>query len=156
MKLSKYDPTDTPQALDQLRRELEKYPNARMHVREFRNGPPITAPIAVRVIGPDLDRLHDMARKVERVIEETPGTRDVQNPVRMSRTNLSLDIDSQKAALLGVPAGVHRSSDRVAGIPSALQTATATVRHRSHTDRCTPYVRSLDQCASDANANRCP
>jgi multidrug efflux pump subunit AcrB len=120
VKLSKYDPTDTPLAFDRLRRELEKYPNARIHVREFRNGPPITAPIAVRVIGPDLDRLHEVARKVERVIEETPGTRDVQNPVRMRRTNLSLDIDSQKAALLGVPAVEFDRAVRlaVAGIPA--------------------------------------
>src|SRR4029453_2033351 len=80
VKLSKYDPTDTPRELDQLRHELEKYPNPPTHVREFRNGPPITAPIAVRVIGPDLDRLHDVARKVEKVIEATPGTASGRNP----------------------------------------------------------------------------
>ncbi|HKS58390.1 MAG TPA: efflux RND transporter permease subunit [Steroidobacteraceae bacterium] len=120
VKLAKYDPDDTPRALDQLRRELEKYPNARIHVREFRNGPPITAPIAVRVIGADLDRLDDLAGKVEKIIAATPGTRDVDNPVRMRRTNLKLEIDSHKAALLGVPSVEFDRAVRlaVAGIPA--------------------------------------
>ena len=101
-------------------RELKKYPNARIYVKEFQNGPPITAPIAIRVIGPDLDQLHELARKVEKVIKETPGTRDVDNPVRMSRTNLRLDVDSQKAALLGVPTVEFDRAVRlaVAGIPA--------------------------------------
>jgi multidrug efflux pump subunit AcrB len=120
VKLAKYDPDATPRALDQLRRELEKYPNARIHVREFRNGPPITAPIAVRVIGADLDRLDELAGKVEKIIAATPGTRDVDNPVRMRRTNLKLEIDSHKAALLGVPSVEFDRAVRlaVAGIPA--------------------------------------
>jgi multidrug efflux pump subunit AcrB len=120
VKLARYDPDETPRRLDQLRRELEQYPNARIHVREFRNGPPITAPIAVRVIGPELDRLDELAGKVEKIIAATPGTRDVDNPVRMRRTNLSLDIDSHKAALLGVPSVEFDRAVRlaVAGIPA--------------------------------------
>lgn len=104
VKLDGYDPDETPAALDGLRRELARYPNARMHVKEFQNGPPITAPVAIRVLGPDLEQLYALAAKVEKVIEETPGTRDVENPIRMRRTNLELKVDSQKAALLGVPA----------------------------------------------------
>jgi multidrug efflux pump subunit AcrB len=104
VKLDGYDPDETPAALDGLRRELEQYPNARIHVKEFQNGPPITAPVAIRVLGSDLEQLYALAAKVEKVIEETPGTRDVENPIRMRRTNLELKVDSQKAALLGVPA----------------------------------------------------
>ena len=43
-------------------REFEDYPNARIYVQEFQNGPPINAPIAIRVIGPDLDELHRARR----------------------------------------------------------------------------------------------
>jgi multidrug efflux pump subunit AcrB len=150
VKLDRYDPTDTPRELDALRRELAKYPNARIHVREFRNGPPITAPIAVRVIGPDLDRLYALAAKVEKIIEETPGTRDVENPVRMRRTNLSLDIDSQKAALLGVPAVEFDRAVRlaVAGIPAGQFKDTDGEQYdiivRTPID-ARPDVRALDQ-----------
>jgi multidrug efflux pump subunit AcrB len=103
VRLKSYHTTETPRALDRLRNELQQYPNARIYVKEFQNGPPITAPIAIRIVGSDLERLQALAAEVEKIVKETPGTRDVVNPVRISRTNLKLDVDSQKAALLGVP-----------------------------------------------------
>ncbi|MCP5327456.1 MAG: efflux RND transporter permease subunit [Sinobacteraceae bacterium] len=101
--LKDYDTRRTPQRLDELRSQLDRYPAARITVKEFVNGPPITAPIAVRVVGPDLQMLDRLSRQVERLVDATPGTRDVKNPLRIARTNLRLGIDSQKAALLGVP-----------------------------------------------------
>jgi multidrug efflux pump subunit AcrB len=120
VKLKEYDTHETPLALDRLRARLERYPNARIHVKEFQNGPPISAPIAVRVIGPDLDRLHELATQVEKIVASTPGTRDIENPIRMRRTNLELNVDSQKAALLGVPTVEFDRAVRlaVAGIPA--------------------------------------
>lgn len=103
VKLKSYDTRETPKVLDGLRAQLQHYPNARIHVKEFQNGPPITAPVAIRVIGSDLDELRRLSLQVEKVIKETPGTRDVINPMRFTRTNLKLNIDPQKAALLGVP-----------------------------------------------------
>jgi multidrug efflux pump subunit AcrB len=121
VKLKGYDTTDTPKKLETLRRELKQYPNAHIYVKEFQNGPPITAPIAIRVVGPELDELDRLAGKVEQLIKETPGTRDVENPVRIKRTNLELKIDSQKAALFGVPAIEFDRAVRlaVAGIPAS-------------------------------------
>ncbi|MET0985692.1 MAG: efflux RND transporter permease subunit [Steroidobacteraceae bacterium] len=104
VKLKAYESGATPRLFNRLRRELAEYPNARIFVKEFQNGPPIDAAVAIRVIGPELDQLHALAREVEQVLKQTPGTRDVVNPVRVQRTNLKLDMDSQKAALLGVPA----------------------------------------------------
>ncbi|MCU0761023.1 MAG: efflux RND transporter permease subunit [Steroidobacteraceae bacterium] len=101
--LEDYDTRRTPQRLDELRAQLDRYPAARITVKEFVNGPPVTAPIAVRVVGPDLQVLDRLSRQVEKLIEDTPGTRDVKNPLRVARTNLRLDVDTQKAALLGVP-----------------------------------------------------
>ncbi|HEX7012264.1 MAG TPA: efflux RND transporter permease subunit [Steroidobacteraceae bacterium] len=120
VKLKEYDTHETPLALDRLRARLERYPNARIHVKEFQNGPPISAPIAVRVIGPDLDRLHELATQVEKIVASTPGTRDIENPIRIRRTNLELNVDSQKAALLGVPTVEFDRAVRlaVAGIPA--------------------------------------
>jgi multidrug efflux pump subunit AcrB len=120
VKLKEYDTRKTPRLLDELRRELKQYPNARIYVREFQNGPPISAPIAIRVVGNDLDQLYTLAAEVEKIIKDTPGTRDVENPVRMRRTNLQLAVDSQKAALLGVPAVEFDRAVRlaVAGVPA--------------------------------------
>ena len=102
--LEKYDSRRTPADLDALRIRLDGYPGARISVLEFRNGPPVAAPIAVRVVGPDLAMLDRLAREVEGLLDRTPGTRDVRNPLKFTRTNLRVEADTAKAALLGVPA----------------------------------------------------
>ena len=103
VQLKTYSTRGTPLRLEALRRELSGYPNARIFVDEFVNGPPITAPIAVRIVGPDLATLESLSRRIENLMRKVPGTRDVDNPLRVSRTNLRLKVDTQKASLLGVP-----------------------------------------------------
>jgi multidrug efflux pump subunit AcrB len=103
VQLKEYDTRDTPRALDGLRAKLDRYPAARIYVKEFVNGSPISAPVSVRVIGPDLDVIEKLSARVEKLMKETPGTRDVQNPLKVARTNLQLVVDPQKASLLGVP-----------------------------------------------------
>jgi multidrug efflux pump subunit AcrB len=90
--------------LDGLRREFEGYPGARISVHQFENGPPVAAPIEIRVIGPDIETLRLLAAEVEKLIAAVPGTRDVMNAVRLQRTDLDLNVDTEKAALFGVPA----------------------------------------------------
>ena len=101
--LDRYDQRRTPHLLDSLRVELAAYPGARIELREFENGPPVDAPIALRVVGPDLDTLRRLAGAVERVLEATRGTQYVNNPVRLQRTDLRVAIDRGKAGLLGIP-----------------------------------------------------
>src|SRR3569833_1462612 len=103
VQLKSYDTRGTPRVLDGLRSKLDRYPAARIYVKEFVNGSPISAPIAVRVVGRDLDVLEKLAAQVEKLVQGTPGTRDVENPLKVSRTNLRLAVDPQKASLLGVP-----------------------------------------------------
>jgi len=91
--------------LDKLRARLATYPGAQIIVRVFENGPPIEAPIAVRILGPELPVLKELAAKVTSIIEGTAGSRDVVNPLRLDRTDLDLGIDLDKAGVLGVPAG---------------------------------------------------
>ncbi len=100
--LDEYDPRSTPALLDRFRDSLAAYPGARIELREFENGPPIDAPIALRVAGPDLDTLRGLAARIEAALERTPGTQYVYNPVRVRRTDLRLAVDRQKAGLLGV------------------------------------------------------
>ncbi len=101
--LEQYDPQSTPGMLDRLRASFAEYPGARIELHEFENGPPIDAPIALRVSGPDLDTLRILAGEVERVFKQTRGTEYVYNPVRLPRTDLKLVIDREKAGLLDVP-----------------------------------------------------
>jgi len=119
VQLHTYDTHRTPAELDKLRTELAQYPGARIYVKEFVNGPRSDAPIVVRVIGSDLDVIDKLAARVEQIVTGTPGTRAVENPLKVARTNLKLAVDSQKASLLGVPTVDFDRAVRlsVSGIP---------------------------------------
>lgn len=96
-------PERAAQFFDGLRRELAEWPNARIEVKEFENGPPIDAPIMIRIVGEDLDQLRALAGEVEEILKQHPGTRDVQNPIAARRTDVAVRADAEKAGLLGVP-----------------------------------------------------
>ena len=100
--MKSYDAKRTPVELDSLRARLAEYAGARIEVREFENGPPIDAPIAMRVTGESLDTLRALAERVERTLVRVPGTQYVVDPMRVNRTDLHLAVDRQKAGLLGV------------------------------------------------------
>ncbi|MEO7386452.1 MAG: efflux RND transporter permease subunit [Gammaproteobacteria bacterium] len=113
VQLNRYSTRGTPRDLEALRNDLARYPNARITVDEFVNGPPITAPIAVRVVGSDLGALESLSRDVEALIRSVPGTRDVDNPLRVPRTNLRLAVDPQKASQFGVPTAAFAQAVRL-------------------------------------------
>lgn len=100
--LREYDPAYTPAMVDSLRAALATYPGARLEVHEFENGPPIDAPIAMRVEGSDLDSLRVVAARIAAVMTATPGSQYVRNPLELLRTDLAMLVDRQKAGLLGV------------------------------------------------------
>ena len=118
--LGAYDEARTPVWLDSLRRRFAAYPNARIEVKEYENGPPIDAPIAMRLTGENLDTLRTLAARVESLLVSTAGTMYVNNPVRVNRTDLRVEVDAAKAGLFGVsPAEVDRTVRlALAGLPA--------------------------------------
>jgi multidrug efflux pump subunit AcrB len=107
--------------LEEIRAQLDQYAGARINLRRFTNGPPIEAPIAVQISGADLSAIGEIAGEVERIVRETPGTRDIANPMAERLIDLDLGIDDAEAALRGVPAGSIDQSLRIAigGAPVA-------------------------------------
>lgn len=102
VQLKRYQARETNALFERLRRDFDRIPGAEIMLKEFENGPPMDAPIAIRVIGDDLAQIKHLAAEVERLIAETPGTRDVGNPLRRSRVDMDLGIDTTKAGLLGI------------------------------------------------------
>jgi multidrug efflux pump subunit AcrB len=100
--LKEYDPKHSPQVLAALREEVAAIPGARIVVKEFENGPPIEAPIAVRIFADDVGVLAQQARQVEALLRNLDGTQSVNNPMRVRRTDLRVVINKPTAALLGV------------------------------------------------------
>jgi len=101
--LKEYDIEAFYRLLDALRTEFGNYPNARIDVREFVQGPPSEAPVAIKIYGEDLDRLREYARQVENMVKQTPGALNVENPLRTNSTDLYVDINRDKSMMLGVP-----------------------------------------------------
>ncbi|MBI5069305.1 MAG: efflux RND transporter permease subunit [Deltaproteobacteria bacterium] len=88
--------------LGKIRGELGGYPGATIELKELENGPPVDAPVAIRVLGEDPARIEAAAARVEAILRETPGTRYVRNPARDRKSDLRVRIDRERAALAGV------------------------------------------------------
>ena len=112
--LKAWIPGESERLLDALRAETAAYPGAKIKFETFSNGPPIEAPIAIRISGDDIGLLKSLAAQAEAVLRATPGTRDIDNPVRVDRTDLNLGLDAAKAAALGVAPGAARRVARLA------------------------------------------
>jgi multidrug efflux pump subunit AcrB len=97
-----HDAAATNELMTTLRDELREFAGARIELVEFENGPPLDAPIAIRLLGDDPEALETAASEVEKVLLSTTGTRDVRNPSRERRTDLRIKVDRDKAAVLGI------------------------------------------------------
>jgi multidrug efflux pump subunit AcrB len=96
--------------LDSLRDAYRAIPGARVEVREFEQGPPIEAPIAIRLIGADLADLSAAAASVEESMRSTEGTEYVSNPLAEQGTELVFSVDRAQATRFGVaPVDVSRA-----------------------------------------------
>ncbi|NBW76210.1 MAG: efflux RND transporter permease subunit [Sphingomonadaceae bacterium] len=112
--LKQFSPEDTPALVEKLRRELETYPAARVTIEQFEQGPPIDAPIAIRINGPELGELKRLSAEFADTLRKTPGTRDVIDPLAIDRIDLDLSVDAAKAGLLNVAPDAVRRTLRLA------------------------------------------
>ena len=95
-------PEKKTKLIDKLRDQFFLYPNAKIEVKDFEQGPPLEAPIAMRIFGENLDTLRSLSMKVENLIKKTEGTIYVNNPLANQQTDLKIKINKEKAGLLGI------------------------------------------------------
>ena len=89
--------------VDTLRNNFITFPGAKIEIKVLEQGPPVEAPIAIRVIGDELDKIRNISLDVENIIQSTPGTININNPLSSSKTDIHVDINRAKAAMFGVP-----------------------------------------------------
>lgn len=89
--------------IDMLREKVKNYPNAKIEVKDFEQGPPVEAPIAIRIFGENLDTLRDLSFKIEEIIQNTEGSIYIGNELTTQTKELQVQIDHDKAAAFGVP-----------------------------------------------------
>lgn len=110
VQLQEIEFSEIEQLIQMLRKKFDKVPNAKIEVKQFEQGPPVEAPIVIRVFGEDLDTLRNVAKQIETLIRGTEGTIYVNNPLQSYKTDIMLDINKDKAALLGIaPAEIDRT-----------------------------------------------
>lgn len=89
--------------IEALRAKWNPYPGAKVEVKNFEQGPPINAPLEVRIFGDNLDSLRSLASRVENLFQQTEGTIYINNPVAHLKSDIKVDINKDKAQMLGVP-----------------------------------------------------
>ncbi len=89
--------------IEKFRKKWTPYPGAKIEVKNFEQGPPVVAPVEVRLFGENLDTLRALAGRVEEMLQKTQGTIYVNNPVSLLKTDIKVDINKEKAQMLGVP-----------------------------------------------------
>lgn len=89
--------------IEKLRSKWTPYPGAKIEVKNFEQGPPVAAPVEVRLFGDNLDTLRRLAGTVEQMLVKTPGTIYVSNPVSTLKSDIRVAINKAKAQLLGIP-----------------------------------------------------
>ncbi len=78
------------------------FPAVRGRVSRLENGPPVGFPIQLRVSGEDIPTVRVQARKVADMLRKNPNTANVQFDWDEMAKVVKLDIDQDKARLLGI------------------------------------------------------
>ena len=89
--------------IESLRKKWTPFPGAKMEVKNFEQGPPVVAPVEVRLFGDNLDTLRSLAARVQTILQQTDGTIYIDNPVDLLKSDIKVDINKEKAQLLGIP-----------------------------------------------------
>ncbi|UCF19210.1 MAG: efflux RND transporter permease subunit [Gemmatimonadota bacterium] len=78
------------------------YPDLETTISRFQNGPPVEAPVQVRVLGRDPDLLFPMVDHLKERLRTTPGTRNVIDDWGRRTKKLNVTINQARARRAGV------------------------------------------------------
>ena len=102
VQLDEYDYLKFNNFLDDFRTEFNVYPGAQIEVKDFQQGPPVEAPIAIKVLGDNISKLKELSLIVEKDFNSTDGTLNVNNPLGTTKTDFHININRAKASMYGV------------------------------------------------------
>ena len=88
--------------MSEIRNKIKNIPGANFSMR--RQGGPggNEKPVTLSIRGDDIKKLELIADKVEAIIKSTPGAVDVENSLELSKPEIRINIDRDKASDLGV------------------------------------------------------
>nr|MBO2514937.1 multidrug transporter AcrB [Gammaproteobacteria bacterium] len=113
--------------------EIGKRFGASVKVVEVPPGPPVQAPIVAEVYGPDYEGQARLAEAIHALFVETEGIVDTDTSVEASASRIVLEVDRQRAALLGVP-----QASVAAALATALRGEDVVYLHDGHSRNPVP------------------
>lgn len=85
--------------VQEQREYFSGYADAQVRFKEFLQGPPLQAPIAIRVVGDNLDDLRIAAQDVVDIIANTEGTVNYDTPISKHKVDLRVAVQRDKASI---------------------------------------------------------
>ncbi|MFN3129744.1 efflux RND transporter permease subunit [Roseibium sp.] len=96
-------PDTTAGLVPQLQGELTaQYPNARILVRDLVQGPPVDAPVELRLVGPSLDVLRERGDALRQLASGIEEVTVVRTTLESGAPQLKFSVDEDKARLVGL------------------------------------------------------
>ena len=94
---------ENPQTMSWLREFVnQEVPEARLSVQVLEQGPPIKAPVELRLKGDDSESLRRLADRLVRELSDMPGTLDVRHDMGLGLVSLKMTANDTATASLGL------------------------------------------------------
>ena len=100
--------TEGPKAREKLKAKLRSlfasgaFPEARVRVKQFTFGPPVTFPVLFRVLGPDVAEIQRIAKEIRLIMSKNPNLIDVHLDWGMRTPSQHLVLDQDRIRLIGL------------------------------------------------------
>lgn len=96
----------TEQVIPRLQTALDAaLPEARVLVRALKQGPPVDAPIELRLVGPSLETLRSLGERARRMMSEVPTITHSRADLSGGAPKLVFELDEDKVRLAGLSLG---------------------------------------------------
>jgi multidrug efflux pump len=90
------------ESIEETRKRIKDIPGALITIEEEKMGPPTGDAINIEISGDDFDVLGSIAKEVRKALEQIPFVQDIKDDYISGSPTIKLEIDRQKAAILGL------------------------------------------------------
>lgn len=80
----------------------QNFPDLKATVKALTNGPPVAAPVAIRISGKDTDIIFDIAESVKAQLEKIPGTKTIDDNWGVRTKKLLVKVNQPRARRAGI------------------------------------------------------
>ena len=88
--------------IDRIRGALKDITGADINVKKEEMGPPVEAPVVVKVIGEDVDTLESLVEMAKKRMAGIEGLVDIEDDLSRAKPEIAFHVDREKATLLGL------------------------------------------------------